>query len=268
MTALTELPDAHKADASTEISWITGASSGLGRALALQLAQQGHWVIASARNAQALTQLAADNPGPGRILTVALDVTERDSLRAASDLISAKLGRIDRLIANAGGCEYLDFPNPDWRAIERVFAVNFNGAVASIEAALPLLRLNHRRGHIVGVVSQVVKAPFTRAEAYGASKAALGYFLDSLRLDLAPEIDVTAIYPGFVDTPLTAKNDFSMPFLMDADDAAERMARAINKRAINMSFPRRLSSMLWLARRLPGLWRRAMSNKNTSENTP
>ncbi|WP_049722888.1 SDR family NAD(P)-dependent oxidoreductase [Gilvimarinus polysaccharolyticus] len=268
MTALAQLSNTQSVADSTQISWITGASSGLGKALALQLAQQGHWVIASARSPQGLAQLASDNSGPGRILTVVLDVTDRGSLLAASELINIKLGRIDRLIANAGSCEYLDFPHPDWSAIERVFAVNFNGAVATIEAALPLLRSNLRRGHIVGVVSQVVNAPFTRAEAYGASKAALSYFLSSLRLDLAHEIDVTAIYPGFVATPLTAQNDFSMPFLMNADDAATRMARAINKRAISLSFPRRLSASLWLARRLPSLWRRAMIKQNTPEKTP
>ncbi|WP_052480845.1 SDR family NAD(P)-dependent oxidoreductase [Gilvimarinus agarilyticus] len=251
--------------ADTPIDWVTGASSGLGRALALQLAGQGHWVIASARNHQALTQLATEYSGSGRILCLPLDVTQSEEVAAAAHLIKSKLGRLDRLIANAGSCEYFDFPHPDWRAIERVFAVNFNGAVNCIEAALPLLRQSPTRGHIVGVVSQVVNAPFTRAEAYGASKAALSYFLDSLRLDLANELDVTALYPGFVDTPLTAKNDFSMPFLMDADQAATRMCRAIERRAIALSFPRRLTALLWLARLLPGLWRRAMKNKKPVE---
>lgn len=259
--------DNHQAPtADTSICWVTGASSGLGRALALQLAQQGHWVIASARNHQALAQLAAEHAGPGRIFSLPLDVTRTEDVVAAARLIDRTLGRIDRLIANAGCCEYLDFPHPDWRAIERVFAVNFNGAVNCIEAALPLLRQSPQRGHIVGVVSQVVNAPFTRAEAYGASKAALSYLLDSLRLDLANEIDVTAIYPGFVDTPLTAKNDFTMPFLMDADEAARRMCRAIERRVVKMSFPHRLSAVLWLARLLPGLWRRAMKNKKPVEN--
>jgi NAD(P)-dependent dehydrogenase (short-subunit alcohol dehydrogenase family) len=268
MSALTQLAEPPSAAAHHTITWVTGASSGMGRELALALARQGDWVIASARNEQALTQLAADNSGPGRIVTAALDVTQRASLAHTSQLINAKLGRIDQLVVNAGGCEYLDFPEPDWQAIERVMAVNFNGAVATIEHALPLLRNSPKRGHIVGVVSQVVKAPFTRAEAYGASKAALDYFLASLRLDLQPEIDVTALYPGFVDTPLTAKNDFAMPFLMAAPTAATRMLTAINKRAISMSFPRRLSALLWLARCLPGLWRRAIGNQNNSENPP
>lgn len=268
MSALTQLAEQTRAPSHRKITWITGASSGMGRALALALARQGDWVIASARNEQALSQLAADNPGPGHILTVALDITQGEDLARASQLIGSTLGRIDRLIVNAGGCEYLDFPEPDWRAIERIMAVNFNGAVATIEHALPLLRSSSARGHIVGVLSQVVKAPFTRAEAYGASKAALDYFLASLRLDLQPDIDITAIYPGFVDTPLTAKNDFTMPFLMDAPTAATRMLKAINKRAISVSFPHRLSALLWLARRLPGLWRHAMGNKNTPESQP
>ncbi len=115
---------------------------------------------------------------------------------------------------NAGSCEYLDFPDPDWSAVRRVMEVNFFGTVNCVEFVLPLLRAGHgRRPHLVVVASQVTAAPFPRAEAYGASKAALQYFCDSLRLDLAHEqIDVSVINPGFVDTPLTRKNDFEMPF--------------------------------------------------------
>lgn len=263
MTELTPLTEAQDAPAHGDIIWITGASSGLGRALALLLAQQGHWVVASARNRKALQQLAADNPGPGRIFTLPLDVTQSDSVHCAAKLISATLGRLDKLVANAGGCEYLDFPDPDWGAIERVFAVNFTGALNTIQAALPLLRKSPRRGHIVGVVSQAVKAPFTRAEGYGASKAAFDYFLQSLRLDLAQQIDVSCIYPGFIDTPLTANNDFPMPFLMSPEAAAQRVAGAIKQRAISLSFPRRLSAVLWLATIFPGAWRHLMKNKNS-----
>ena len=134
--------------------------------------------------------------------------------------------------------------------------INFHAAVGCIEAALPLLRApGSARPHLVAVASQVTAAPLPRAEAYGASKAALQYFCDSLRIDLAADgIDVTVVNPGFVDTPLTRKNDFPMPFLMDADRAARLIVRGLVARPLRLDFPRRLKFLLGLSRWLPGLW--------------
>jgi short-subunit dehydrogenase len=94
--------------------------------------------------------------------------------------------------------------------------------------------------------------PFTRAEAYGASKAALSYFTDSLRVDIAGSgIQVTLVEPGFIDTPLTQANDFSMPFMLTAEDAASRIANAIHKGALRYRFPKRLVFSLSLLNLLP-----------------
>ena len=245
--------------------WITGASSGLGRSLALELARRGHHVIASARNRTELERLAELE---ANIDAVDCDITDKKSLRSAFDRIALIAATLDQVILNAGNCEYLDFPEPDWDAVRRVMEINYFGTVNCVEAALPLLRKNPRRAHVVAVASQVTAAPFPRAEAYGASKAAMQYFFDSLRIDLANEgIDVTVVNPGFVDTPLTQKNDFDMPFLMGADEAARRIARNIATRPRSYSFPLRLSAMLKLSKLLPGLWQKMLAASPEHEKT-
>ena len=134
---------------------------------------------------------------------------------------------------------------------------------------LDLLRKSAaNRPHIVVVASQVTNAPFARAEAYGASKAALQYFFDSLRIDLAPEnIDVSVVNPGFVDTPLTRKNDFDMPFLMDVDDAVQRIIKQLASRPRSYSFPKRLQALLLMSRLMPGTWQKMVS-RDISKSTP
>lgn len=131
--------------------------------------------------------------------------------------------------------------------------------------ALPLLHKSPKRGHIVGIVSQVVSAPFAQAEAYGASKAALSYFLDSLRIDLADSIDVTSVYPGFVKTPLTDKNHFAMPFIMPADEAAARIVEHIEERPNHYIFPKRLHWMLKISKVFPGVWQKVVSASNNNK---
>lgn len=249
-----------------KVIWITGASSGLGRSLALKLAEQGNQVIASARSQQALDELAVQN---SNIVALPCDITDASSLESLRGWIADESPHLDQVILNAGNCEYLDFPNPDWEAVRRVMEVNFFGTVNCVQMALPLLRKsNSGRAHIVAVASQVTAAPFPRAEAYGASKAAMQYFFDSLRIDLAAEdIDVTVVNPGFVDTPLTRKNDFDMPFLMDVEQAASRIVKNIETRPMRYSFPLRLSALLSLSKIMPRRWQKMVASGNDYSNT-
>jgi short-subunit dehydrogenase len=245
-------------NSSRKVIWVTGASSGLGRSLVLALAEQGHWVIASARNEAALLALEKVNPS---IITLPCDITNEADMKSAQARISGYFTGLDQIILNAGTCEYLEFPEPDWTANRRVMEVNYFGTLNCLQIALPMLRQSTvARPHIVVVASQVTNAPFAKAEAYGASKAALQYFFSSLRIDLAPEnIDVSVVNPGFVDTPLTRKNDFEMPFLMDAGEAARRIIRKIVSRPRSYSFPKRLQALLSTSRLLPGTWQKMMS---------
>ena len=246
-----------------KVIWVTGASSGLGRSLALGLAAQGRSVIVSARNGEALQSLEKSSQS---IIALPCDITDEKSVEAALAKISAQFTCLDQIILNAGNCEYLDFPGPDWTAVRRVMEVNYFGTINCLQFALPLLRQSVlARPHIVVIASQVTNAPFAKAESYGASKAALQYFFNSLRIDLAPEnIDVSVVNPGFVDTPLTRKNDFDMPFLVTVDAAAQRIIKQLESRPRSYSFPKRLQALLLISKLMPGIWQKLVSRKISS----
>jgi len=116
------------------------------------------------------------------------------------------------------------------------------------------LKKSKYRPHIVGVGSMSSYLGFPRAEAYGSSKAAMSYFLDSLRCDLKGEMDVTVVYPGFIKTPMTDTNDFPMPFLMSVEKAASVILSKVQKRPLTISFPLRLHLLLKAMKMMPGLW--------------
>lgn len=243
--------------------WITGASSGLGFALAKRYLIDGHRVFASARSLGELALL--QRLYPKELTFIEFDVSTDAGIAATQACLQEHVAHLDLAILNAGTCEYVDVENMDWQMFERVNNVNYLGLVRSLQVCLPLLK-KAQRGHLVGVGSQAVQAPFVRSEAYGASKAAVRYLLASLRLDLAPDsIDVTCILPGFVDTPLTQKNDFNMPFLMSPDAAADRMVKAIAQRRFEYAFPKRLSFILFLARHLPKTWFRYQARQSAVE---
>ena len=247
-----------------QVVWITGASSGLGRTLALALAHEGWRVIATARNEVELKVLSSLDE---RIKALPCDITDEASLEVLQTRITKITPSLDRVILNAGSCEYLDFPNPDWSAVRRVMEVNYFGTVNCIKLALPLLRASqNRHPQLVVVASQATAAPFPKAGAYGGSKAALQYFCDCLRIDLAAEkIAVTVVNPGFIDTPLTRKNDFEMPFLMSADEAALRIVRKIASKPATYSFPLRLTLLLSLSKILPACWRKMVAPRPASD---
>lgn len=232
--------------------WITGASSGLGLALAKHYLLSGNKVIVSARREGSLKQL--ERLYPDELSFIAFDVTKASDVESIKEALEAKTQHLDLAILNAGTCEYLDIDEPDWGLFERVNQVNYMGMVRSIQVCLPLLKATPN-AHLVGVSSQAVQAPFIRSEAYGASKAAVRYLLESLRLDLAPDdVAVSCILPGFIDTPLTQRNDFDMPFIMSPEQAAQRIEKAIAKRVYEYAFPKRLSAVLAMARLFPKLW--------------
>jgi short-subunit dehydrogenase len=242
---------------SNEIIWVTGASSGIGRAIAKQLALQGNKVIASGRNREALAELAfeSNNIFP-HICDLVID--NKDSIQQS---LSELTEYLDRIVLSAGDCQYLEVDQKDWACVDRVMAINFHGSVRAIQAALPLLEKSDH-GHIVGISSMASLAPFTQAQAYGASKAALSYFLSALRIDLKPKnIDVTDIMPGFIDTPLTQKNDFSMPFLLSPDEASTRIIKAIEKRNFTSIFPKRLYWLFKFISFIPKTWVKINSSK-------
>jgi NAD(P)-dependent dehydrogenase (short-subunit alcohol dehydrogenase family) len=215
--------------------WLTGASSGIGAALAELLLQKGQRVAVSARSVEPLQALAKRYPQ--QVLVVPGDLSDATQVRKIGERIAQVWGGLDGVILNAGTCEYLDAQAFEAAMIERVMRANLFSASHCIEAALPLLRLGDKP-HLVGIGSSVTYLPLPRAEAYGASKAAMRYLLEALRIDLAGEgIDVTVVSPGFVDTPLTAKNDFPMPMRWPVKKAADHIADRLDKRPLEIAFP-------------------------------
>lgn len=232
--------------------WITGASSGIGEALTKALVEQGHHLVITGRRQDALDALAAvDN---GKITSARADTTSREELAAISAMLEVK-GDLDMAVLNAGTCEYLDISHYDSEVIEKNINTNVVGTARSLDIALPALRRTVKKGKqatLVIVSSSAWWFPFGRAEGYGASKAALTYFAHALRADLAQEgIDVVVVSPGFVKTPLTDQNDFPMPFLVTAEDAADRIVTGLQKGKREIAFPKRFTWSLKLLGALP-----------------
>lgn len=230
--------------------WITGASSGIGRALAVNLSSRAKHLILTSRNRQHLTNVANSITSPVSI--VAADLSEASATEVLRGELDKFASGIDTVILCAGDCEYVDMQNFDSDIFKRMFNVNVLGLVRSVEAALPALRKSQRAPHIVGISSASAIAGLPRAEAYGASKRAVVGMLESLALDLYQEgIVITAVLPGFVDTPLTRRNDFPMPFLMSSEHAAKIILNGIEAGKRRIEFPRKLIWPLKLFAMLP-----------------
>ena len=239
--------------------WLTGASSGIGLALAEQLAEQGHRVALTARRREPLLALAERYPD--QLLVVTADLTDVHAVREAAERIDAAWGGLDWAVLNAGTCEYMELPHFSAALLERVMRVTVLGTANCIEVALPLLRRSSAP-RLAAVGSSVTYLPLPRAEAYGASKAAVRYLMQSLELDLAEEgVAVTLISPGFVDTPLTARNDFAMPMRVSAEDAARRIVRGLERGQREIRFPGRFIGVLRLIAALPAGLRVALTRR-------
>lgn len=226
---------------------ITGASSGIGRALALHYAANGWTVYAVARSEDKLAELAKT----ANIRPLVLDLTDNSAISAAAQQLLSTDVVLDLVLLNAGTCEYVDANNLDLAAFERTFAINFHAVVAATKYFMPLLSAS-LTPQLAIVSSMAHFFPFTQSQAYGASKAAVSYFADSLRVDIADSgISVCLIEPGFVDTPLTQKNTFAMPFLVTPEQAAIRIYNGLISGKNRIRFPRRLSISLKLLAMLP-----------------
>lgn len=229
--------------------WITGASSGIGRAVALQMARDGWRVVGSARRQEALDELAAEGP-TGRITGVAVDVTDPEATRAAVARIEAEIGPIDRAILAAGThipTSADDFKPEDFRTLVEV---NLMGVVHATAAVLPGFK-QRRAGHLVVVASVAGYGGLPTAAGYGATKAGLINFTESMKFDLDEwGVKTQLVCPGFVRTPLTDRNEFSMPFLMEVEDAAEAMVKGMEGGGFEITFPKRFT---WLVKAMSAL---------------
>lgn len=227
---------------------ITGANSGMGLQLAKDYAANGWQVVACGRDREKLQQALAG---------VDVEICVFDMQQAGEiNTAVASLAALDLVLLNAGNCEYIeDVRQFDAELFKRVVNVNLIGTANCVAALIPRIK---QGGRLAVVSSSVSFLPLTRAEAYGASKAGLDYLVRTLAIDLAPHnIAVSLIRPGFVDTPLTQKNDFAMPGQVSTEQASRAIRQGLAKGKSEISFPFGLISALRVLSWLPhGLWRR------------
>jgi len=226
--------------------WLIGASSGIGEATARLLMQRGARVALTSRSLDALTALA-----DGNAHVAPADVTDRASLGAAFESICAALGGIDVAIVNAGTHQPVRAWELDAAAAEKLVQVNLVGAM-NVSALLAPYFAQSGGGRLAITASVAGYGGLPTGLVYGATKAALINFAETLYLDLAPKgVAVHLINPGFVKTPLTDLNDFKMPALIGADEAAREIIGGIERGAFEIHFPRRFTRVLKLLNLLP-----------------
>lgn len=242
----------YRARPSDGVAWITGASTGIGRALSLELARRGYVVAATARGEDKLVSLANEAANLcGRIVPFPGDVTDQAGMAAIAQAIEKELGPIVLAVFNAGNY----FPTRGEKlSVEnfvKTYEINLFGIVNGL---VPVVDAMKARGFgqvaVVGSVSGYGGLPL--AAAYGASKSAVNNMAEALKFDFDKmNIRIQVINPGFVDTPLTEKNTFSMPGLMKVEDATRRFADGLERGGFEMCFPRRLAWTLKLVNLLP-----------------
>jgi short-subunit dehydrogenase len=228
--------------------WIIGASSGIGAALARELSQRGAMLALSARNVEALQQVAEYQVDA---LVLPFDITQAGDALTTRDTILAQWGSIDLVLVVAGTYQKMRAQDFDLAAAKQLVETNLNGTLNCLNALLPVLLKQGKGG--VGIVASVAGlSGLPQALIYGPTKAALINLCESLYLDLHPRgIGVYLINPGFVATPLTAKNEFSMPALISAETAAQELVRGIERGEFHIHFPKRFTNWLRLLRLLP-----------------
>jgi NAD(P)-dependent dehydrogenase (short-subunit alcohol dehydrogenase family) len=230
------------------IAWVTGASSGIGRAVALELAQRGFKVAATARRAPELEALAAKS---SNILSFPGDTTDRAAMAAMVHDIETAYGPIALAFLNAGVYFINERDRFSADIVWRTFETNVGGTVNCLE---PLLAAMERRGagQIALTSSLAGYRGIPGSTAYGSAKAALIYMAEALRLTYERAgLTIQIVNPGFVRTAMTAQNDFEMPFIIGPDQAAKIICDGFEKSGFEITFPRRLAYACKAVRLLP-----------------
>lgn len=238
-------------DWTNKVVLITGASSGIGRAMGIEFARRGASVGLLARRRELLDEIVDEiTEAGGRAMALTADVIHADQVGAAACELRRKFGYIDLLVANAGvgGTTYaVDLCEKE---VAQVIRVNVLGAVNSVTAVIPHM-IQRGSGQLVAISSLAAYRGLPKSAAYCASKAGVSALFESLRIDLMKTgVDVTIIHPGFIKTPLTAGR-MRMPYLMELDDAVQKMIWAIEKRKKSYSFPWQLASIVRACMLLP-----------------
>jgi NAD(P)-dependent dehydrogenase (short-subunit alcohol dehydrogenase family) len=246
--------------------WVTGASSGIGKALVHRLVKQGWRVAMSARSLDAMKEIEASTGGKARAFL--LDVTDAEATRSVIEEIDRDFGPLTAAVLNAG--IYIPVPGecPDVGAFRKTIEVNLMGTAHALAVLNPMFA-ERRKGQISIISSATGFGGMPTSMAYGATKAALINMAESLRIELDRwGVLVQVITPGFVDTPAQDDNTFPKPFMVSADIAAKRIASALGSSRFETTFPRRFTWILKLIYALPRAWHLALVRKQTGWNAP
>ena len=282
-------------DWSDKVVLITGASSGIGRGLAVELARRGAKLgllargVAAQQTSGAAVSDSTERPVPlvpspaleavakeieeqagsqsemavARTLLLPADVRDAKAVRAAADRLRERFGKIDILIANAGVGATTDATELDPEDVARVIGVNVIGAVNSVAAVLPEMA-TRGSGQLVAISSLAAYRGLPKSAAYCASKASLSSFFESLRIDLIGSgVNVTIIHPGFIKTPLTAGRKADMPYLLELDYAVDKIIGAIEKQKKSYAFPWQLATIVRAAMIMPNFMYDWISRRNS-----
>ena len=234
-------------------AFVTGASSGIGRALCLRIARDGVEMGLAARRVEALEELAAEiRSAGGRARVYPLDVTRTEDVLETVRRADDDMGGLDLVVANAGSGKQRWSGKLRWEEdVEPLIALNVSGAAATLTAVIERMA-ERRRGHLAGISSLAQYRGLPKNAAYSASKAFLSVFLEGLRVDLRScDVSVTDIRPGFVRTPINEGNEHPMPFMLEAAEAAEIILRGIRKKSPVVAFPWQLATVVRSATVLP-----------------
>jgi NAD(P)-dependent dehydrogenase (short-subunit alcohol dehydrogenase family) len=242
----------YRASPNDGLAWITGASTGIGRALSLDLARDGYLVVLTARSADKLESLKSEIVAlGGKAVTAVGDVTDEKAMAELVDRIEIEHGAIALAVFNAGNYWPTDGTRLDIEAFRKTYDINVFGVLNGL---VPLVERYKRRGrgHAVIVSSVSGYAGLPKAAAYASSKAAMINMAECLKFDFDKMgLGIQVVNPGFIDTPLTEKNDFPMPFLMPVEKASRRLADGLKSQSFEITFPRRFTFMLKLICKLP-----------------
>jgi NADP-dependent 3-hydroxy acid dehydrogenase YdfG len=234
---------------------VTGASSGIGRALAKELAATGVTVYAVARREPELLSLAAES-APGKIVPTPFDIGDTDEWVEKLRALDREVGGLDLVVANAGASPAHDAVPYAWETLRGPCHTNFLGAVATLSALLPDM-IARKRGHLVGVSSLASFGPLPKSECYVAPKAGLSAFIGCLQMDTqGTGVSVTVVHPGFVATPHVSSSPHPTPQRVSVEYAGKLLCERLPKRPSRIDFPQPFAFFARLFGALPS-WLRA-----------
>jgi short-subunit dehydrogenase len=240
---------------------ITGASSGIGRGLALAIAARGARLGLLARRQSLLDEIAGTVKS--RAVAVAADVRDANAVKMAADRVREELGPIDILIANAGIGTADHISQLDPGHVAEVIGINVLGAANAVASVVPQM-VERGKGQLVAISSLAAYRGLPKSAAYCASKAAVSAYFESVRIDLrGAGVDVTIIHPGFIKTALTSGRDAKMPYLMELDEAIPKLLSAIEKRKKSIAFPWQLATVVRAGMLMPAFMYDWIAERNS-----